>query len=62
LVSICWFDFLGDFRNTNCGAQTSEAQFTVISDVQDCKGGGRPLLMERAATGRAGTPVLHRFV
>ena len=27
-------------------AQTPEAQFTVISDVQYCTGGGRPLLMD----------------
>jgi acetyl esterase/lipase len=46
-----WFRFVGLILFTlpcaaQITAQTTEPQFTVVSDVQYCTGGGRPLLMD----------------
>jgi acetyl esterase/lipase len=46
-----WFRFVGLILfallcATQITSQTTEPQFTVVSDVQYCTGGGRPLLMD----------------
>jgi acetyl esterase/lipase len=46
-----WFRFVGLILfvlpfAAEVAAQTREPEFTVLSDVQYCTGGGRPLLMD----------------
>ena len=46
-----WFRFVGLILfvlpfAAEVAAQTHEPEFTVLSDVQYCTGGGRPLLMD----------------